>query len=196
MELRVVPAAEAGWTAVDAVMQAEATSRDCQCQFHLLDNAGYRATTRESRRGTLQEQIETWEPPRGLVALLDGEPAGWCGVEPRTRMAHLLASRLVAKNSPYPAGDPGVWAIYCLLVPPRHRRQGLAAAMLTAAVAYARAAGATALEGYPMDLGQRGGKLPSGFSTGTTAMFAREGFAPVAALPSGRTLMHRPAALP
>lgn len=56
-----------------------------------------------------------------------------------------------------------------------------------------RAAGATALEGYPIDVGRRGGKLPPGFSTGTTDMFAREGFAAVAALPSGRTLMHRAA---
>lgn len=193
MDLRVVPASEAGWAAVDAVLQAEATSRSCQCQFHLLDNAAQRATTRESRRVALQEQIETWDPPRGLVAVRGGEPVGWCGVEPRTRMAHLLASRLVAKNSPYPPADPGVWAIYCLLVPPRHRRQGIAAAMLTAAIAHATTAGATALEAYPIDVGQRGGKLPPGFSTGTTDMFAREGFAAVAALPSGRTLMHRAA---
>ena len=57
-----------------------------------------------------------------------------------------------------------------------------------------RSRGATALEGYPIDTDLRGGVLPPGFSTGTVAMFAKEGFDAAAVLPSGRTLVHRNAA--
>ncbi len=191
MAIRVVPAAEAGWAAVEAVFQTEATSRNCWCQFHVLANPEQRQTTREARRELLREQVEALDPPRGLIALDEAEPVGWCGVEPRLRLHHVLASKLVVASSPEPLSDRHVWSIYCILVPPRRRRQGIGAALLHAGVEHAIARGATALEGYPIDTALRGGKLPPGFSTGTVSMFEAEGFERVAALPSARTLVHR-----
>lgn len=191
MALTVVAASDAGWDAVEAVFRTEASSRNCWCQFHVLDNAAQKRTTRESRRELLQEQVEAHDPTRGLVALDDGEPVGWCGVEPRLRLRHVLSTRLVAANSVDPLDDPAVWGIYCILVPPRVRRHGIGAELLRAAIAHAIAHGARALEGYPIDTDMRGGVLPPGFSTGTVSMFTAEGFMPIAALPSGRTLVHR-----
>jgi GNAT superfamily N-acetyltransferase len=189
--LQIVPAPEAGWAAVEAVFATEAGARNCWCQFHVLSNADAALTTRESRREMLREQVTRLDPPRGLVALDGADAVGWCGVEPRRRLNHVLASRLVAKNSPYDAEDDGVWAVYCILVPPRRRRSGLGAALLRAGVDHAIRHGATAIEGYPIDTRARGGELPPGFSTGTLSMFENEGFAAVAALPSARTLVHR-----
>ena len=189
--LRIIPAAEAGWDAVEAVFASEASARNCWCQFHVLPNADAALTTRESRRETLRGQVARLDPPRGLVALHGAEAVGWCGVEPRRRLRHVLASRLVATHSLYEAEDAGVWAVYCILVPPRRRRNGLGAALLHAALDHALAHGATAIEGYPIDTDARGGRLPPGFSTGTLSMFRVEGFAALASLPSGRTLVHR-----
>jgi GNAT superfamily N-acetyltransferase len=193
MSVIVIPARDAGWSAVEAVFAAEATSRSCWCQFHVLENAAQRLTTRESRRQLLKEQIDALDPPRGLVAIDDDEPVGWCGVEPRVRVRHAIASRLVAKNSVDPLDDPGVWSIYCILVPPKRRRRGIGRSLLHAAVEHAVAAGATSIEGYPIDTSLRGGTLPPGFSTGTVRMFEQEGFTAIASLPSARTLVHRPA---
>jgi GNAT superfamily N-acetyltransferase len=189
--MSVVPARDAGWTSVETVFQTEASARNCWCQFHVLANAEAARTDRESRRTKLAEQIDALDPPRGLVALDGDHPVGWCGVEPRVRLHHVLASRLVVKASPYDLDDPHVWSIYCILVPPSQRRRGVAAALLAAAIGHATAHGATALEGYPIDTRLRGGVLPPGFSTGTVAMFAKEGFDAAAVLPSGRTLVHR-----
>jgi GNAT superfamily N-acetyltransferase len=191
MPMTIIPAADAGWEAVESVFESNASARNCWCQFHVLDNATARTTTRASRRSMLIDQIGTLDPPRGLVAMEGGEVVGWCGVEPRTRLGHVLASRLVVKSSPYPPDDESVWAVYCLLVPKAFRRRGIAAAMLSAAIGHARAHEATAIEGYPIDTAVREGKLPPGFSTGTLAMFEREGFIAIAALASGRTLVHR-----
>lgn len=188
--IRVVPAAEAGWRAVEAVLTSDASTRNCWCQFHVLENRVRRATTRDSRQELLRDQVATLDPPRGLVALVGDEPVGWCGVEPRTRLGHVLASRLVTRNSRYQLDDPDVWAIYCILVPSSLRRQGIATTLLTFAIVHARSHGARAIEGYPIDTAQRDGQLPPGFSTGTLAMFEREGFNPLAALPSGRTLVY------
>lgn len=194
-DLAVVPAAVAGWAAVESVLRAEATSRDCWCQFHVLANAEWRATTRESRRGLLEEQIARLEPPRGLVALRAGVPVGWCGVEPRVRLRHVTSSRLVVKESPFALDDPSIWAVYCILVTPASRGQGVADRLLGAAVAHAVGLGATGIEGYPIDVASRASK-PQGFSTGTLSQFERHGFTPVAALPSARTLVVRRRDLP
>jgi len=188
--IRVVPAADAGWKAVVAVLMSDASTRNCWCQFHVLENRERQATSRDSRQELLREQVATLDPPRGLVALAGDEPVGWCGVEPRTRLGHVLASRLVTRNSRYEPEDPDVWAIYCILVPLSLRRQGIAGVLLSSAVEHARSHGARAIEGYPIDTSRRDGQLPPGFSTGTLAMFEREGFRPLAALPSGRTLVY------
>ena len=189
--IAMVPAREAGWDAVESVFQSEASARNCWCQFHVLTNGDAAQTNRDTRQALLAEQIESLHPPRGLVAFDGDEPVGWCGVEPRTRLKHVLASRLVAKQSLYPLDDESVWSIYCILVPPRQRRRRIGAALLHAAIAHAAHHGASALEAYPIDTALRGGVLPPGFSTGTVGMFEEEGFQALAALPSGRTLVHR-----
>ncbi len=187
----MIPAADAGWPAVESVMTTVASSRNCWCQFHVLENSVARNTSRKARRMLLQQQVETLGPPRGLVALANEEPVGWCGVEPRSRLRHILATGLVSKNSLFAADDPEIWAIYCILVPPEHRRRRIGSTLLSAAITHARAHGARAIEGLPIDTARRGGELPPGFSTGTLEMFQSEGFTALAALPSGRTLVYK-----
>lgn len=190
-DLRVIAAADAGWPAVESVMSTVASARNCWCQFHILENSVARHTTRRDRRALLQEQVDTLDPPRGLVALADEEAVGWCGVEPRVRLRHILATGLVSKKSLFDADDPDIWAIYCILVPPDQRRRGIGSALLTAAIDHAGASGARAIEGLPIDTTRRGGELPPGFSTGTLEMFRAEGFTALASVPSGRTLVYR-----
>ncbi len=189
--IEVVSAADAGWDAVEAVLVSDASARNCWCQFHVLENTEAKQTTRSSRRVLLKDQVENLDPPRGLVAHLGGQPVGWCGVEPRVRLRHVLASRLVTRSSRYPVDDPGVWAIYCILVPSARRRSGIGSLLLAAAVDHAQEHGAWAIEGYPIDTSKRSGVLPPGFSTGTLDMFERQGFYPIDSLPSARTLVSR-----
>ncbi len=69
-----------------------------------------------------------------------------------------------------------VWSIVCFVVGRAARGQGVATALLAAAVAYARDHGATMLEAYPVDTG--GGRVPSAnVYHGTLSMFERAGSA-------------------
>ena len=64
-------------------------------------------------------------------------------------------------------------------VRPGHRGQGISRALLEGAVAYARANGALAVEGYPVD--NRGEKVDLTMAyVGTRSMFERAGFTKVA----------------
>lgn len=103
----------------------------------------------------------------GLLAYVAGAPVGWCQVGARDRLEKLVAQLELEPS-------PSTWAVTCFLVAPSHRRRGVAAALLTAAVETARRSGAVRLEGFP----RTGGALQDGDEwTGTEALFARAGFA-------------------
>lgn len=121
--------------------------------------------TREENKAALCERVSAGEQP-GLLAYVDGEVAGWVSVAARERLPVLLRS---PQYKP-PDDDPDVWVVTCFHVDPRHRKQGLAGALLDAAIAHAAAGGATAIEAYPGDPPDYKGKLE---------WFLAAGFAPV-----------------
>ena len=107
--------------------------------------------------------------PVGLLAYDGGTPVGWVAVAPRYRYPRLLRSTTLHLA---PDDEPGVWSVTCFYIHRRHRRSGVAAALLAAAVDYAAG---TVVEGYPVDTG--GDRRPSGdLFTGTVALFTRAGF--------------------
>ena len=90
-------------------------------------------------------------PTSGLVAFRGGEPVGWCAVEPRTAYPGLLrVYRVPWAGRAEDKADASVWAVTCFFVRAGFRRQGVSYALARAAVGFARARGARALEGYPM----------------------------------------------
>ena len=81
-----------------------------------------------------------------------------------------------------------MWSIVCFFVHRRARRRGVATALLTAAVAFARERGAAALEGYPV--ARTGPRLAAAAAyPGTVALFERAGFTEVARRSPARAIM-------
>ena len=112
----------------------------------------------------------------GVLAYQGGDVVGWAGVAPREEM-HEFAS-----SDRYPNRDePGVWVVWCFRVRAGHGGRGVAQALLGGAVAYARARGARAVEGFPVDNGsEKVDRTMASF--GVRVMFERAGFAQVAEL--------------
>ena len=81
--------------------------------------------------------------------------------------------------------DVPVWVIACFYVRKGHRRQGVTAALIAAAAALARAAGAPSIEAFPLD----GSVSPSASSTGYASTFAAAGFVEVARRSPERPIM-------
>jgi GNAT superfamily N-acetyltransferase len=68
-----------------------------------------------------------------------------------------------------------VWSVWCIRVRPGHRKQGISHHLLDGAVELARAYGAPAIEGYPVD--NRGEKVDLTMAyVGTRGLFERAGF--------------------
>jgi GNAT superfamily N-acetyltransferase len=69
-----------------------------------------------------------------------------------------------------------VWAISCFYICKGYRKKGVTSALVAAAIAAAKRAGAPALEAYPLD----GVLTPSSSHTGFVSTFERAGFGIVA----------------
>jgi ribosomal protein S18 acetylase RimI-like enzyme len=84
-------------------------------------------------------------------------------------------------------------SITCFTIDRRHRRRGVAAVLLDAAVDFAQERGAEVVEAYPIDTA--GAKRSSAeLYTGTLAMFERAGFEEVARR-GGRPIVRRAVAV-
>lgn len=118
--------------------------------------------------------------PTGILAY-DPDPIGWVSVGPRPEFGRLNRSRVTK-----PVDDAPVWSIVCFYVHRDRRGQGVGSALLGAAIAHARAGGAAAIEGYPLDK-----ESPANADAwwGVLPMFARAGFIEIARRSPTRPVM-------
>jgi GNAT superfamily N-acetyltransferase len=146
----------------------------CQCQWWLLTNAEFQKTSRDDLTERFHAEMHGDRAP-GLIAYVDGEPAGWVRVGPRVDQARLLRTRDVTTATEEPLDVDDVWAVSCFVVRKTHRGQGLMKNLLHAAVSTAREAGARVVEAYPLDptVTKRSANQ---LYRGTVAMFEEAGF--------------------
>ena len=123
-------------------------------------------------RNELKTLVDAGHVP-GLIAYRGREPVGWVSLGPREEYAKLRRSPVMKA-----VDDAPVWSIICFVVPSAHRGQGVARALLDAAVAYAQKQGATLLEAYPVD--KRGRSSDDAMWFGAKSMYDDAGFEEVA----------------
>ncbi|WP_395703923.1 GNAT family N-acetyltransferase [Aquabacterium sp.] len=151
MTLRVQPLTPERWPDLEAVFNARgcAVARSCWCMYYRESGAQPPRPPGQSlpqaRRERMKALVEAGPPP-GLIGYRAAKPVGWIALGPREHFAKLQKSPVMK-----PVDAQPVWSIICFVVPAEHRRQGVAAALLQAAVAWARRQGATLLEAYPVD---------------------------------------------
>lgn len=175
------------WDDVQHALTGGGDGGSCQCAWWTLTNADYSSTSADQRRDRLQAEIDTGPPP-GIIAYIDGQPAGWARVGPRTTHARLARTRNIAATTPEPLDDPDVWAVNCFVVRREHRGEGVASALLDAAIDHARASGARLLEGYPTDT-STGTHRTNELFTGTLATFLAAGFSTTGMRKPGRPVV-------
>ena len=155
-ELTVIPANEASWDDLQAVFGTRGDAARCQCQrYKLWPKESWASVGSEELGHRLRAQTDCGQPDAGattgLVAYLDGEPVGWCAVEPRSAYHGLVRNtRVPWEGRDEDKADDSVWAVTCFVTRVGFRRRGVSRALARAAVDFARTRGARALEAYPM----------------------------------------------
>jgi GNAT superfamily N-acetyltransferase len=179
-EVTIVPANEATWEDLQAVFGTRGDTARCQCQAYKVRDRDWRSIPLEERAHRLREQTDCGHPESdtttGLVAYLDGEPAGWCSIEPRTAYLRLLYTRVPWTGRSEDKSDDGVWCVACFVTRSGFRRRGVSRALASAAVDFARERGARALEGYPMITEPEVDITWGELHVGSRSIFAAAGF--------------------
>jgi GNAT superfamily N-acetyltransferase len=180
--LSIVPANEASCDDLAAIFSSRDASR-CQCQRFKVLQWFWRDSTLEERTDMFLAQTACGDPTAaatsGLVAYVDGEPAGWVAVEPRTAYPKLLYSRIPWSGRDENRDDDGIWAVTCVVVRKDYRGRGLTYSLARATIDFARGRGARALEAYPM-ITQPGKEITWGeLHVGPRQAFEEAGFVEV-----------------
>lgn len=165
----------------------------CWCQrYKLGPRESFGSFPAEERAHRLRQQTDCGHPESattsGLVAYLDGEPVGWCAVQPRPEYAGLLrVFRVPWEGRAEDRSDASVWAVTCLFTRVGHRKRGVSRALARAAVAHARERGARAVEAYPFTTKE---VILEELHVGTEQVFADAGLT-VVGRPSPRRVVMR-----
>jgi len=145
----------------------------CWCLSYRLMSSKENRELVGPARGERVRRLVQEDPPPGVLAYEGDEVVGWAAVHPR-------ADTSFARNRKIPhVDDLDVWSVWCIRVRPGHRGEGIAHHLLAGAVEFARAHGAPAIEGYPVD--NRGERVDLTMAyVGTRRLFEQAGFTKVA----------------
>ncbi len=187
--LAVEPLTPARWSDLVELFSRPGASiaRGCYCMAYR--RTGRRElppglTRSEANKRELKALVDRGSVP-GLIGYRDGRPIGWVSLGPRGDYLRLARSSVMK-----PVDDKPVWSIICFFVDAKARRQGVAEALLEAAVVWARANGVTLVEAYPYETsGKRCDDDALWF--GSKAMFDRARFSEVARRKPTRPVMRR-----
>ncbi len=182
MKLAIRPVTADLWPALEDLFGKKGACNGCWCMYWRIGPA-YRERPREENRADLRRLVRRGPPP-GLLAF-DGDTAvGWCQLTPRSDLVYLESRPMFASVDP-----ANVWSISCFYVRRGWRGKGVTEALIRAAVAAARAAGAIGVEAYPYE-------RAADAYTGYASTFARAGFEEIARHQENRPILRRMLAPP
>ena len=188
--LRIVPANEASWGDLQAILTGMAAK--CQCTRERLGDGDYFPMEVPERTALFRAETHCDDPRAtetiGVVGYLDGEPVAWCAVDHRSVYGRLRGSPVPWLGRGESKDDESVWAIPCMIVRKGYRGRGFTAQLVRGAVEHARRNGADAIEGYPMITDGKEVTWDE-FRVGPLSAFAAAGFAEVSHPTKRRVVM-------
>ncbi len=170
------------WTDFERLFGSRGACAGCWCMYWKLPRKEFNAGQGEGNRLDQKAIVASGRTP-GLLAYVDGVPAGWCALEPRENYPGLARSRILK-----PVDETLVWSVTCFFVDRRYRCQGLTVELLRSAADYVARQGGKVVEGYPTE--PRQAKVPPPFVyTGLVSAFLQAGFIEVARRSETRPIM-------
>lgn len=181
-ELNISPLTPDRWEMFEQLFGSRGACAGCWCMWWKLPRKDFNSGQGELNQKSMKSIVFSGQIA-GLLASMDGIPAGWVAVEPREKYPVLARSRILR-----PLDDIPVWSITCFFVAKKFRGQGLTIALLKAAIAYVEKNGGKVVEGYPVE--PRAGKMAPAFVyTGLASAFKQAGFVEIERRSETRPIM-------
>lgn len=181
--MEILPLTKERWGDFERLFGPRGACAGCWCVYWKLTRKDFTAGQGEKNRNIQKEIVNKGIVP-GLIAYVDGIPAGWVAVEPREHYPTLKNSNILKSPDETP-----VWSVSCFFVDKKYRNQGLTIELLKAAIFHVQKNGGKVVEGYPTD--PKGGKRSSPLFvyTGLVSAFRKVGFIEVCRRSETRPIM-------
>lgn len=173
-QIEIHPATPDRWSDIEDVFAGKGDQGKCWCAYWYASAKAFKANWGAANKPVLEDRVRDGAEP-GVLAYLDGDPAGWAGVAPRSAFDRLVRNR----QNLAPVDERPVWSLNCLVVRRAFRKQGLMRPLIRGAVDFALSRGAIAVEAYPVDTGEEK-RLVWDLWLGTIAAYEDCGFVEVA----------------
>lgn len=158
------------WSDLEKLFGKNGAYAGCWCMWWRFTGQEWKENRGEGNKEAFRAVVDSGEVP-GVLAYVDGEPAGWCAIAPRDAHKRLREERVRIFKK---VDDQPVWTISCFYIGRDYRRKGLMLPLLLASIEYAKSQGATIIEGYPVE-GEDMKSASTGY-TGVMSTFKRAGF--------------------
>ena len=174
------------WGDFEQLFGSRGACAGCWCMYWKLPRKDFTAGQGEKNRLAQKRIVASGRTP-GLLACVDGIPAGWVAVEPRENYPVLNNSRILKPLDEFP-----VWSVTCFFVARKNRNQGLTVSLLKAAIEFVAKQGGKMVEGYPVEPRQAGTMPPAFVYTGLASAFTQAGFTEAGRRSGTRPIMRFP----
>ncbi|MBA4383211.1 MAG: GNAT family N-acetyltransferase [Anaerolinea sp.] len=179
----IIPLTPEKWIDFETLFNSNAVCTGCWCMWWRVPNKEFSTLGKDGLKNAMRTIVHHGVEA-GLIAYIDGIPAGWVTVAPRADYVRLGTSKLLA-----PVDEQPVWSIPCFFIHHNFRHQGLMTKLIEAAVDYAKAHGAEIVEAYPYAPDKKSG--PADIYTGVASSFESAGFVEVARRKATRPIMRK-----
>lgn len=173
------------WPDLETLFGGNGACGGCWCMYWRLERGEEWAKVKGAVNRRRLRTLVLAGRVHGVLAYLGGKPVGWAAYDRRRDFARL-------DRAPSLACDDAdtVWSLPCFFVKAGYRKQGVASALLAAAVKAVRRRRGAVIEAYPVRSAKFGKAIPAAFAwTGTLSMFEAAGFAPVGSRDGGKQRM-------
>jgi GNAT superfamily N-acetyltransferase len=145
----------------------------CYCHFYQVPRViEWEALTASQNRTAMQARIEVGAMD-GFLALDGADVVGWLNAQPRDALPHCF-DRLGVDPTPLPCEAFEAAVIVCFLIGPQSRRQGIARALLAAALASFAVRGIRLVDAFPFKSGAS--ERAADHYHGSLSLFLDQGF--------------------
>jgi GNAT superfamily N-acetyltransferase len=184
-EVSVRPVTPSRWADLEALFGPRGAYAGCWCMWFREKSSEFERKGNAGNKRSLAGLVRRNRQP-GLLAYVDGEPAGWVSVAPREEFGRIERSPVLKR-----VDDSPVWSVVCFYIAKGHRGTGLGKRLLDAAAHHAARKGARIVEAYPWDTGT-GRKLTNAEAfIGLLPMFEAAGFREVARRSESRPIVRK-----
>jgi ribosomal protein S18 acetylase RimI-like enzyme len=154
--------------------------RTCYCHYYEVPPAlKWSDFDGPANRTAMTARIATGEMEGLLAYAGDGdEVVGWVNAQPYHKLRHACARMRIAAP-PLTVAPHDAAAIVCFVIAPSRQRQGIARALLAAAIESFTARGFATIDAFPWNTGPDDAKATDHYH-GTLSMFTAAGFVPIA----------------